>query len=47
MKQSLYEILQVLSLNLFEKSIVAELFAEATVPDQTRDSSKQLLLFDF
>jgi hypothetical protein len=45
--QSLYEILQVLSLNLFEKSIVAELFTEAAIPDQSWDSANQLLLFDF
>jgi hypothetical protein len=45
--QSLYEILQVLSVTLFEKIPVQQLFARTDVPENAGDSSNQLLLFDF
>jgi len=47
LRQSLYETLQILSVSLFEKTLVAELFADTTVSEGTRESRNQLLLFDF
>ena len=44
---SLYEILQILSVTLFEKTPVQEVFTRMHVPENDRDSPKQLLLFDF
>ena len=44
---SMHSILQVLSLNLFEKVSLPELFTDSSVHDYGGDSSNQLLLFEF
>ena len=46
LKQSLYTILQVLSLSLFEKMPILEAFSKKYVPIQSNQSCKQLPLFD-
>lgn len=43
---SLFTILQVLSVSLFEKTSIQEAFTNLTVKDQTDNFPKQLLLFD-
>ncbi len=45
--QSLYEILQILSVSLFEKTQAQELFTRTSMPENTPHSHNQLLLFDF
>ena len=45
--QSLNEILQVLSVSLYEKVPLSQLFAEPSAPEVSSDSCNQLLLFDF
>ena len=46
LEQSLYSILQVLSLSLFEKMPILEAFSQKYVPVQTAQTWKQLSLFD-
>jgi transposase len=46
LKQSLYTILQVLSLSLFEKMPILEAFSKKYMPIQSNQSCKQLSLFD-
>jgi transposase len=46
LEQSLYTILQVLSLSLFEKMPILEAFSEKRVPVKSNPGSKQLTLFD-
>ena len=46
LKQSLYTILQVLSLSLFEKMPILEAFSKKYMPIQSKQSCKQLSLFD-
>ncbi len=45
--QSLYTILQILSVGLFEKTPILQAFSEHTSTDETHDLSNQLNLFDF
>ena len=45
--QTLYTILQVLSLSLFEKTPIMELFAKPMSTLESIESQKQLYLFDF
>jgi hypothetical protein len=46
LEQSLYSILQILSISLFEKMPILEAFSQRYVPVQTTQSWKQLSLFD-
>jgi hypothetical protein len=46
LEQSLYSILQILSVSLFEKMPILEAFSQKYVPLQTHQSWKQLSLFD-
>jgi hypothetical protein len=46
LKQSLYTILQVLSVTTFEKTPILQAFAEASLTDETTPISNQLPLFD-
>ncbi len=46
LEQSLYSILQILSLSLFEKMPILEAFSQKYVPVQTTQTWKQLSLFD-
>jgi len=46
LEQSLYSILQILSLSLFEKMPILEAFSQKYIPLQTTQSWKQLSLFD-
>ena len=45
-QRSLYEILQVLSVSLFEKTLITELFTKSNYNIESVSSFKQLLLFD-
>jgi hypothetical protein len=47
LKQNLYEILQILSVSLFDKSALAELFSEDMLHDNERGDEKTLSLFGF
>jgi hypothetical protein len=47
LRQNLYEILQILSVSLFDKSGLVELFAEKTKEFEIPDSENTLSLFDF
>ena len=44
---SLYQILQILSLTLFEKTPILEALQPPDSQEELTDSSKQLILFDF
>lgn len=46
-KRNLYEILQILSVSLFDKSIVTSLFSRAKLQKVMSDAEKPLSLFDF
>jgi len=46
LKQSLYTILQILSVTLFEKTPILEAFSEEICKNQIGDSGNQLMLFD-
>jgi hypothetical protein len=46
LEQSLYTILQVLSISLFEKMPILQAFSQKYLPLQTEHRSKQLSLFD-
>jgi hypothetical protein len=46
LKQSLYTILQILSVTLFEKTPILQAFSEETCKNQIGDSGNQLMLFD-
>jgi hypothetical protein len=43
---SLYELLQILSLTMFERTPLAQLFAPAELPNETHSSPNQLFLFN-
>ncbi|MBP7295617.1 MAG: transposase, partial [Acidobacteria bacterium] len=45
--RSLYEILQILSVTLFEKVPLIEVLTKSTMPDEKSPHCKQLKLFDF
>ena len=47
LRQTLYEILQVLSVNLFEKVTLVQLFTDSSAPQSEVESPNQLWLFDF
>lgn len=47
LEQSLYTILQALSVTLFEKTPIKQLFSDAGYKNETRSSYNQLTLFDF
>lgn len=47
LEQSLYTILQILSLTLFEKTPILQVLSEANYKSEESDSTNQLLLFDF
>lgn len=47
LKQNLYEILQILSVSLFDKSALAELFSDDSLQDSSRDPQNTLSLFRF
>ena len=44
MKHSIYTILQILSISLFEKTPIQSLFADITLPDSETGIPKQLIL---
>jgi hypothetical protein len=44
---SLYQILQILSLTLFEKTPILQALQASDFQDESLDSSNQLILFDF
>jgi hypothetical protein len=46
LKQSLYTILQILSVTLFDKTPILRAFSEMTYKSETGDSANQLMLFD-
>ena len=46
-KRNLYEILQILSVSLFDKSVIQSLFSKHVLQKQTSDAEKPLSLFDF
>lgn len=46
-KQNLYEILQILSVSLFDKTVVSSLFSGGKLQENGEDAEKPLLLFDF
>jgi hypothetical protein len=46
-KENIYTILQVLSVNIFSKQLLNELFKNASYQNITNDPNKQLLLFNF
>lgn len=45
--QSMHEILQILSISLFDKTPLKQLFSEYSNPNENADSEKQLKLLDF
>ena len=47
LKVSLYQILQILSVTLFEKTPILQALQESSFEDDSHDSSNQLILFDF
>lgn len=47
LKRNLYEILQILSVSLFDKTVMATLFSDGAVQEIMSDSEKPLSLFDF
>src|SRR5437879_9354451 len=47
LEASLYQILQILSLTLFEKIPILQAFQESSSQSELPDSSNQLILFDF
>lgn len=47
LKRNLYEILQILSVSLFDKTVMATLFSDGAVQEIMSDSKKPLSLFDF
>ena len=47
LEASLYTILQVLSISVFEKSVISQAFQPDSSASNMHDSEKQLLLFDF
>lgn len=47
LKRNLYEILQILSVSLFDKTVMASLFFDGEVQEIMSDSEKPLSLFDF
>ncbi len=42
---SLYELLQILSLTMFERTPLSQLFASSEIPNQSPSSPNQLFLF--
>ena len=46
-KQNLYEILQILSVSLFDKSGLVELFSERALQNRVKGSENMASLFDF
>lgn len=47
LKQNLYEILQILSISLFDKSLISELFSDIRLQKEEESAQKPLSLFDF
>ena len=47
LKQNLYEILQILSISLFDKSALTELFSDDSLHNQTDEAGNTLSLFSF
>jgi transposase len=47
LKQNLYEILQILSISLFDKSALAELFSDDSLQDNSEEFKNTLSLFGF
>lgn len=47
LKQNLYEILQILSVSLFDKSLASELFSDGQLQKSEENAQKPLSLFDF
>lgn len=47
LEASLYQILQILSVTLFEKTPILQAFQDAGSRDDLRQDSNQLILFDF
>src|ERR1700726_5031506 len=46
LEASLYQILQILSVTLFEKTPISQVLAASSFPDDTYENSNQLILFD-
>jgi hypothetical protein len=47
LEQSLYTILQILSVSLFEKTPISQAFSQRSYTDETTPERKQLELFNF